>query len=565
MPTSDGDTNKCIETTTANNMQTKNRLTCHLVVASLVGALGSSFLYGYNLSVVNAPTVYVKAFCNESWTRRFGTTIDTKSLTLLWSIIVSICAIGGLIGAFIVTPFVKHLGRKGTLLLNNGFAILAALLMSLSETAGFFEMLILGRFIIGVNGGIALSALPMYLGEISQKHIRGSLGQVTSIFICIGVFVGQILGLPEILGKESSWPLMFGLNAVPAVIQLAVLPFLPESPRYLLFEKNDVSQAKKVSLGPRSAKRGASLPFSAIIPAMMFKHRRERGSSLFALSEVIHSQGLKMTVLARTLEGFGSAKHLCLSGCVIPRERYQGVSIGSFCYRQGVWLPVNEIWFYTSSIFKESGISDDHIPYITLSTGAIEITAAIISGLTIERLGRRSLLIGGFSLMSLSYGLLTISLNLQDKVSWMPYVSVICILAVIASFCIGPGGIPFILTGEMFDQSSRSAAFMVGGTVLWISNFFVGLLFPLIQSNLGSFCFLLFAAICMLGSIYLYIVLPETKNKTFAQIYQSFVKINKISEQEIEQTPSMENEVMIPLDDVVKNISSKDSDNVECI
>ncbi|GCC37219.1 hypothetical protein chiPu_0015720 [Chiloscyllium punctatum] len=63
----------------------------------------------------------------------------------------------------------------------------------------------------------------------------------------------------------------------------------------------------------------------------------------------------------------------------------------------------------------------------------------------------------------------------------MPYVSLICILAVIASFCIGPGGIPFVLTGEMFDQSSRSAAFMVGGTVLWISNFFVGLLFPVIQ------------------------------------------------------------------------------------
>ncbi|GCB67058.1 hypothetical protein scyTo_0012091 [Scyliorhinus torazame] len=189
--------------------------------------------------------VYIKAFCNESWTRRFGTAIETKSLTLLWSIIVSIFAIGGLVGAFLVTPSVKYLGRKGTLLFNNGFAILAALLMSLSETAASFEMLIVGRFIIGVSGGIALSALPMYLGEISQKHIRGSLGQVTSIFICVGVFVGQVLGLPEILGKESSWPLLFGLNAVPAVMQLVVLPFLPESPQYLLFEKNDVTRAKK--------------------------------------------------------------------------------------------------------------------------------------------------------------------------------------------------------------------------------------------------------------------------------------------------------------------------------
>ncbi|XP_048400937.2 solute carrier family 2, facilitated glucose transporter member 9 isoform X2 [Stegostoma tigrinum] len=424
-----------------------------------------------------------------------------------------------------------HQQWKGTLLLNNGFAILAALLMSLSETAGFFEMLILGRLIIGVNGGIALSALPMYLGEISQKHIRGSLGQVTSIFICVGVFVGQILGLPEILGKESSWPLMFGLNAVPAVIQLAVLPFLPESPRYLLFEKNDVSQAKKafqIFHGKDDVTKE--------LEEVQAERKAQKHVHLVSVVELLRKQSMRWQVIT--------------------------VIVVMACYQL---CGLNAIWFYTSSIFKESGISDNHIPYITLSTGAIEITAAIISGLTIERLGRRSLLIGGFSLMSLSFGLLTISLNLQDTVSWMPYVSVICILAVIASFCIGPGGIPFILTGEMFDQSSRSAAFMVGGTVLWISNFFVGLLFPLIQSNLGSFCFLLFAAICMLGSIYLYIVLPETKNKTFAQIYQSFVKINKISEQEIEQTPSMENEVMIPLDDVVKNISNQHSDNVECI
>ncbi|XP_072435606.1 solute carrier family 2, facilitated glucose transporter member 9 isoform X2 [Chiloscyllium punctatum] len=531
MPTSEGDTRNCTDIMVTDNTQAKKVLTCHLVVASLVGAFGSAFLYGYNLSVVNAPTVYVKAFCNESWTRRFGTAIETKSLTLLWSIIVSISAIGGLVGAFIVTPFVKHLGRKGTLLLNNGFAIIAALLMSLSETAGFFEMLIVGRFIIGVNGGIALSALPMYLGEISPKQIRGSLGQITSIFICVGVFVGQILGLPEILGKESSWPLMFGLNAVPAVIQLAVLPFLPESPRYLLFEKNDVSQAKK-AFQIFSGKEDVMKELEEV----QAERKAQKHIQLLSVLDLLRKQSVRWQVIT--------------------------VIVIMACYQL---CGLNAIWFYTSSIFKVSGISDDQIPYITLSTGAIEITAAIISCLTIERLGRRSLLIGGFSLMSFFFGLLTISLNLQNKVSWMPYVSLICILAVIASFCIGPGGIPFVLTGEMFDQSSRSAAFMVGGTVLWISNFFVGLLFPVIQGNLGSFCFLLFAAVCLLGSIYLCIILPETKNKTFAQIYQSFVKMNKISDQEIEWTPSMENEVMIPLDDVVKNKSNKDPDNDECI
>ncbi|XP_038647989.1 solute carrier family 2, facilitated glucose transporter member 9 [Scyliorhinus canicula] len=532
METNDGDVNNWVEIRTVDNKRTKQGLTCHLVIASLVGAFGSSFLYGYNLSVVNAPTVYIKAFCNESWTRRFGTTIETKSITLLWSIIVSIFAIGGLVGAFLVTPSVKYLGRKGTLLFNNVFAILAALLMSLSETADSFEMLIVGRFIIGVSGGIALSALPMYLGEISQKHIRGSLGQVTSIFICVGVFVGQVLGLPEILGKESSWPLLFGLNAVPAVLQLVVLPFLPESPWYLLFEKNDVTRAKK-AFQVFHGKEDVTKELEEVQAEM----KTQKHIHLVSVLELLRMRSARWQVIT--------------------------VIVTMSCYQL---CGLNAIWFYTNIIFTEAGINKDHIPYITLSTGATEIAAAVISSLTIERLGRRSLLISGFGFMALFFGLLTISLHLQSKVVWMPYVSVVAILGVIAAFCIGPGGIPFVLTGEMFDQSCRPSAFMIGGTLLWLSNFAVGLLFPLIQSNLGSFCFLLFAAICILGSIYLYVILPETKNKTFAQINQSFAKMNKIHVQETGLIAATENEqylTVIPFGNVVENNANWVSNNSE--
>ncbi|XP_026311425.1 solute carrier family 2, facilitated glucose transporter member 9 isoform X1 [Piliocolobus tephrosceles] len=148
---------------------------------------------------------------------------------------------------------------------------------------------------------IALSVLPMYLSEISPKEIRGSLGQVTTIFICIGMFTGQLLGLPELLGK---------------------------------------------------------------------------------------------------------------------------------------------IWFYTNSIFGKAGIPPAKIPYVTLSTGGIETLAAVFSGLVTEHLGRRPLLIGGFGLMALFFGTLTITLTLQDHGPWVPYLSIVGILAIIASFCSGPGKAP---------------------------------------------------------------------------------------------------------------------------
>uniref|UniRef100_A0A667X5P8 Solute carrier family 2 member 9 n=1 Tax=Myripristis murdjan TaxID=586833 RepID=A0A667X5P8_9TELE len=482
-------------------------ITACLVGAAFFGALGSSFLYGYNLSVVNAPAVFIKAFYNKTWMERYGQPIGAETVTLLWSITVSIFAIGGLLGAFAVSVIIKVLGRKGTLLLNNGFAVIAALLLSLGEKAGSFEMLIIGRLIMGVDSGIALSALPMYLGEISPRHIRGSIGQFNSILICMGVFTGQVLGLPELLGQESRWNFLFAFLAFPALLQLCVLPFLPESPRYLLMERRDEAAAEKAFqrfLGKKDV--------SKELEEVHVELRAQNNLQTISLVQLVKNPALRWQLIT--------------------------VIITMACYQL---CGLNAIWYYTNGILQEAGFPDNIVPYITLSTGGIETLAAIISGLVIERIGRRPLLIFGFSAMAVCFGLLTLFINLQHKVSWMPYLSYICILAVIASFCSGPGGIPFVLTGELFEQSYRPAAFMIAGTVNWLSNFTVGLLFPFIQEALQTYAFLVFTVVCVLGSIYLYAVLPETKNKTFMDISQSFAKINKIP------TPSPPHEMELVL------------------
>ncbi|XP_004847344.1 solute carrier family 2, facilitated glucose transporter member 9 isoform X2 [Heterocephalus glaber] len=468
--------------------------TFSLLAASLVGAFGSSFLYGYNLSVVNAPTRYIKAFYNESWQRRHGHPIDPDTLTLLWSVTVSIFAIGGLVGTLMVKMIGKILGRKHTLLVNNGFAISAALLMACSFQAGAFEMLIVGRFVMGVDGGIALSVLPMYLKEISPKEIRGSLGQVTAIFICVGVFTGQLLGLPELLGKESTWPYLFGVIVVPAFVQLVSLPFLPESPHYLLFEKQNEAGAVKAF-----QKFLGKADVSQVMEEILAENRVQRNIRLVPVLELLRAPFVRCQVIT--------------------------VVVIMACYQL---CGLNAIWFYTNSIFGKAGIAPGSIPYVTLSTGGVETLAAVFSGLVIERLGRRPLLIGGFVLMTIFFGILTITLTLQDRAPWVPYLSIVCILAIIASFCSGPGGIPFILTGEFFQQSQRPAAFIIAGTVNWLSNFALGLLFPFIQKSLDTYCFLVFAAVCIAGAVYLYFVLPETKNRTHAEISQAFAKRNKV-------------------------------------
>uniref|UniRef100_A0A3P8V494 Major facilitator superfamily (MFS) profile domain-containing protein n=1 Tax=Cynoglossus semilaevis TaxID=244447 RepID=A0A3P8V494_CYNSE len=473
----------------------KPPVTACLLTAAFFSALGSSFLYGYNLSVVNAPAVYIKAFYNKTWTERYGQPIGTETATLLWSVTVSIFSIGGLLGAWSASLIIGILGRKGTLLVNNSFAIVAALLLSLGETAKSFEMLIIGRLVMGVDSGIALSALPMYLGEISPRHIRGSIGQLNSILICLGVFVGQVLGMPELLGQESRWNFLFAFLAVPALLQLCVLPFLPESPRYLLIEKRDDAGAKK-AFQRFLGKKDVTCELEDVL---------KEGQALGNQSTVTVLQLLK----SRNV-----------------RWQLITIVITMVCYQL---CGLNAIWYYTHRIFKAAGFSDSIIPYITLSTGAVETLAAIASGIVIERTGRKILLIFGFSSMAVFFGLLTVFLNFQDSTPWIPYLSYVCILAVIASFCSGPGGIPFILTSELFEQSYRRPAFMIAGTVNWLSNFALGLLFPFIQEGLQSNAFLFFLVICVLGSIYLFMILPETKNKTFMEISQNFIKLNNIS------------------------------------
>ncbi|XP_063779174.1 solute carrier family 2, facilitated glucose transporter member 9 isoform X2 [Pseudophryne corroboree] len=476
------------------------------------------------------PKKYIRQLYNESWSSRYNQTMSSGSISILWSVTVSIFAIGGLVGALIVIPMVNRLGRKRTLLLNNLFAIVASLLMSLANLAGAPEMVIIGRFIMGLDGGIALSTLPMYLNEISPKRIRGSLGQITAILICVGVFTGQVLGLPEIFGQESRWPCLFGFILIPSVIQIAILPFFPESPRYLLLEKQDTKRAEKAFrtfLGRKDV--------SQDIEEVLAETRKQRNTQLVSVVELFKMRSVRWQLIT----------------VIITMASYQLCGL-------------NAIWFYTNSIFTEAGIEPHTIPYITLSTGGIEILASIVSGMTVEKLGRRILLIGGFGLMTVFFTVLTLLLTFQDRAWWLPYCSIVCILGVIAAFCIGPGGIPFILVGEFFQQSQRPAAFMVAGSVNWISNFAVGLLFPIIQNGLDNYCFLVFAAICLVGAVYLYFILPETKNKSFIEIDQAFAKINKISSAPMEpEKCSSKEKTVEQLEQNDSCVPSSDQNNLE--
>ncbi|KFW95930.1 Solute carrier family 2, facilitated glucose transporter member 9, partial [Phalacrocorax carbo] len=319
-------------------------LTFPLLLVTFLVSFGSSMLYGYNLAVVNSPAVYIKAFYNTTWSRRYGHGLASGPLTLLYSLTVSIFALGGLVGSLLVGLLVERYGRNGTLSRSTLLVLLAGGFLGFSQELGSPEMVIIGRSITGLHSGICLSVVPLYLGEIAPKNLRGFLGLVPSIFICLGVFFAQVLGLPELLGKDRFWPLFFSVVVVPASLQLLLLHCFPESPRYLLIERNDVcgaTEALRRFLGTPDVQD-------------MIKEMKEEQQSLSSVELVSVWQLLRdRSVRWQTLSVVVMNASMQLSG-------------------------IDAIWFYTNTIFEKSGIPVSQIPYTTVGTGAIEVVAGII-------------------------------------------------------------------------------------------------------------------------------------------------------------------------------------------
>ncbi|TNM85934.1 hypothetical protein fugu_008205 [Takifugu bimaculatus] len=477
----------------------RTHLTKSLLAAALLSSFGSSLLYGYNLAVVNSPAEYIKKFYNETLIEDFGWTPDENFITVLYSLTVSIFAIGGMIGALLVSRLVTRYGRKGTLVRATVLVFIGGALMGFSRACRMPAMVIIGRFITGVHSGICLSVVPMYLGEVAPKSRRGFLSLIPSIHICLGVFLAQVLGLSELLGKEEYWPLLLSLVVFPTAIQLMLLPWFPESPRYLLIEKGNIH---------------------ATIAALKWYRKNEN----------IQVEVEEMQEEQRSLS---SIESVSVWGLLIDRSvRWQVITIA--VVNIGMQLSgIDAIWFYTNEIFRNAGIPESYIQYTTVGTGAIEVISGMLGCFTIERLGRRPLMIGGFFFMGLCCFGITITALFQVHLPVLRYVSVACVVGIIAGFCIGPAGVPFLITAELFKQSHRPAAYSVAGCLNWLSNFTIGFVFPFLEISMGPYCYLIFCGICLGVALYTFFIIPETRNKTFMEISQMFATNNNIDKEEL--------------------------------
>ncbi|KAK1124960.1 hypothetical protein K0M31_006304 [Melipona bicolor] len=461
-----------------------------LVLAGVTCCLGSAVPAGYNIGVLNNAAHLVGAFCNESIKERYDINVSKSALKIVWSSVVSIFLIGGAAGSFLSSWIADRYGRKGALCVGNIFGIIGAGMFFLILKLNSIEILLAGRFFVGLSGGFATSVVPMYMSEIAPLRLRGAVGVICQLGITCGVFLGQIAGLNTVLGTQSSWHYMLGAF-IPLCIYALILTsiILPESPKYLYI----IREQKQKALDELSRIRKMDMMLLEVeISNLQQEIEKKTTAEPWTIKRILSDPSLKLSMFLVCMIQFGQQ----MSG-------------------------INVVFYYSNSIFIDAGLGITGAQYATLGTGAANIGMALASVPVMLSLNRRGVLLSSIYLCLGCLIVLCTSILLIRLSSHMPVICTIAVLAYVIFYGIGLGPIPYFIGSELFDVGPRPIAMALGSVCNWGGNFIVGMTFPIVESVIGPYTFLIFAGFLLLLGQIVRIYLPETRGRNTIDVAAS--------------------------------------------
>lgn len=436
--------------------------TFQLILSVLVVTLGS-FNFGYNISVINAPST---AFLNcGSGASRWTCFPVTEGQ---WGLVVSIMSIGAMIGSLGTGSLASKFGRRACLIAVNLPYLLGAGLLFFSFN---LWMLLAGRLAVGLGIGASCIVVPMFLSEICSLSNRGQITSAHQLMISIGLVFAELFALTGL-----SWRISFGLVILPALGQLiGMLLFVPESPRYLA-QIGDVHGAMK------------SLRFF-----------RQTGYDPLELDDMIvesskqeHEQVVETWGFMKLLRNWSVAgKSLTAAVLLHVAQQFSGINV---------------VFYFSSILFKTGdGGGSSTIP---AAISMLNFIMTIVAIWLVEKAGRRPLTLFSCAGMVIAGIVFTACYILHVRV-----VSVIAILAYVASFAVGMGPIPWLMMNEIFPTQALAPAVSLAVATNWTCNFAIGVSFDWIKSLLGSWLFLPYT-LCTLAFLgYALVAIPETKGR----------------------------------------------------
>ncbi|KAK9118208.1 hypothetical protein Scep_016301 [Stephania cephalantha] len=439
------------------------------VAAACLGAI----LFGYHLGVVNGALEYLaKDLGIAENTVLKG---NSGQLVLIrW--VVSASLAGATVGSFTGGIFADKLGRTKTFVLD---AIPLALGSFLSATAQSVNSMIIGRLLVGIGIGVSSALVPLYISEISPTEIRGTLGTVNQLFICIGILVALVAGLP-LAANPSWWRTMFGIAIVPAILMALGMAFSPDSPRWL-FQQGKYSQAETA------------------IRKLWGKER---------VAEVMHD-------LKASSQGSNEAEAGWLD---LFSSRYRKVvSVGAALFLFQQLAGINAVVYYSTSVFRSAGIESDVAA--SALVGAANVFGTLVASTLMDKKGRKSLIMTSFGGMAVSMLLLSLSFTWKVLAPYSGTLALLGTILYVLSFSLGAGPVPALLLPEIFASRIRAKAVSLSLGMHWVSNFAIGLYFLSVVNKFGiSTVYLGFSMVCVLAVVYIASNVIETKGRSLEEI-----------------------------------------------
>ena len=468
----------------------------YLISIVMVAVLGG-LLFGYDTAVISGAEKGLQAFFMEA--KDFTYTDGWHGFTSASALIG--CIIGSAISGLLAT----NLGRKKSLIIA-GLLFFISALGSMEPEFMFFEhgtptysLLIMFNFyrvIGGIGVGLASAICPMYIGEVAPSNIRGMLvswnqfaiifGQLVVYFVnflILGEHTNPVIesigqGMNAVVAGSDPWTIttgwryMFGSEAVPAGLFAVLICLVPETPRYLVMIGRD------------------NMAFEVLAKI----NGRSKAEKIL--------DDIKQTISVKT-------EPLCTYGMLVI---FIGIMLSVFQQIVGI----NAVLYYAPRIFKDMGVDNEMA--FTVLMGVINILFTLVAVFTVEKLGRKPLLISGS--IGMAIGAMGVALTFGH--AGMEMITAASIMIYSASFMFSWGPICWVLIAEIFPNTIRGKAVAIAVAFQWIFNWIVSSTFvPMFNMHLTPgddfghwFTYGLYGVLCVVAAVFVWKLVPETKGKT---------------------------------------------------
>ncbi|OXC62938.1 hypothetical protein AYX13_06928 [Cryptococcus neoformans] len=454
------------------------------VVGLALFASVSGFCFGFDTGVISAALVSIKD--------DFGHILDDTEKE--WISAATSC--GALVGALSSGALADRVGRKWTLAVGDVWFTLGAIIICSSFSV---VQMIVGRAVLGLGVGTAAAIAPLYIAEVAPTRFRGALVTVQSIAITGGQFFSYCIGIP--LTGHNGWRIQFAIGIVPAVVQAAVVHFLPESPRYdLLRGQREAALATIHRSYKGMSEDYIAVKFAALEEVVGISADFNRGHTLGQKMRLVLTEG-KYRKPAITALGIGIFQQLC---------------------------GFNSLMYYAATIFSYAGF--DNPTSVGLIVSGTNWFFTFVAMMILDRVGKRRILlstypgmIAGLALASVAFWKMTGSTGhrLVEGTEYPQQWSNMMLgmmVVFIAFYATGSGNITWTV-GEMFPLEMRGigASILAGG--VWAANIVISATFLTLMNAIGPTpTFALYAGICLAGLIFIYFCYPEPSGLSLEEI-----------------------------------------------